>query len=94
MNTPVRPARKARLSVDEGLIRRDRIFARRLDGQSHAAIAAAEAITPRRLRRIAQEGLSPAGAFRASGARATPLDKIEFVQWIVERAGLAGTLVE
>jgi hypothetical protein len=58
MTPPARPARKGRLTVDESLVRRDRIFARLTDGQSYAAIAAAEAITPRRLRQIVHEGLN------------------------------------
>ena len=61
MDAPADPAPKRRLSAHELLIRRDRIFARLLEGQSHAAIAEAEGITTRRVREIVDDGLSYEG---------------------------------
>ena len=57
MNEPTPAVRKPKLSAYELAIRRDRIFARLLEGQPYQAIAAAEAITPRRVRKIVQEAL-------------------------------------
>ena len=57
MNAPTLIAPKAKLTAHDLAARRDRIFARMLEGQSYAGIAAAEAITPRRVRQIIQEAL-------------------------------------
>ena len=44
-------------SAHELTVRRNRIFASLLEGQSHQAIAAAEGITPRRVREIIDDAL-------------------------------------
>ena len=54
MNEPTPAVRKPKLSAYELAIRRDRIFARMLEGRSYLEIAAAEAITPRQRRRVAR----------------------------------------
>ncbi len=50
-------ASQPRLTAHDRAMRRDRIFARLLDGQSAAAIAAEEGITPRRIRQMVREAL-------------------------------------
>jgi DNA-binding CsgD family transcriptional regulator len=57
LNGPTPAARKPKVATRERAIRHDRIFARMLVGQSYQAIAAAEAITPRRLRKLVQDAL-------------------------------------
>jgi hypothetical protein len=44
-----------RLTAQDRAARRDRIFARLLDGQSAAAVAAEEGITPRQVRQMVRE---------------------------------------
>jgi hypothetical protein len=46
-----------RLTAHDRAMRRDRIFARLLDGQSAAAVATEEGITPRRVRQMVREAL-------------------------------------
>ena len=46
-----------RLTAHDRAARRDRIFARLLDGQSATAVAAEEGITPRRVRQMVREAL-------------------------------------
>ena len=46
-----------RLTAHDRAARRDRIFARLLDGQSAAAVAAEEGLTPRRVRQMVREAL-------------------------------------
>jgi hypothetical protein len=50
-------AATSRLPAAERALRRDRIFANLLDGQSIAAIAAEESVTPRRVRQIIEQAL-------------------------------------
>jgi hypothetical protein len=50
-------AKKTPLTARDRLVRCDRIFARMLEGQAYNSIAAAEGITPRRVRKIVQEAL-------------------------------------
>ncbi|WP_158817916.1 hypothetical protein [Methylocapsa sp. S129] len=57
MNAATLTAQKPKLTAHDHAIRRDRIFARMLEGQSYQEIAAAEAITPRRVRQIIQAAL-------------------------------------
>jgi DNA-binding CsgD family transcriptional regulator len=57
LNAPTLAARKPRFTVHDLAIRRDRIFARVLEGQSCQAIAVAEAITPRWVRKIVHDAL-------------------------------------
>jgi hypothetical protein len=58
LNAPI-PAtiKNPPLTARDRIVRRDRIFARMLEGQAYNAIAAAEGITPRRVRKIVQEAL-------------------------------------
>jgi hypothetical protein len=57
MDAPSPAAAKSRLTLEQLAMRRDRIFARLLEGQSYPAIAAAEGITLRRVRKIVQDAL-------------------------------------
>jgi hypothetical protein len=57
LNAPIPSIAKRKLTIHELAIRRDRIFARMLEGRSYLEIAAAEAITPRRVRQIIQDAL-------------------------------------
>jgi hypothetical protein len=53
----VSAAAASRLPAAERALRRDRIFAKLLDGQSIAVIAAEESVTPRRVRQIIEQAL-------------------------------------
>jgi hypothetical protein len=52
------PTASSRLPAAERALRRDRIFAQLLDGQSIAAIAVEEKVTPRRIRQIIEQALA------------------------------------
>ncbi|MGA2795669.1 MAG: hypothetical protein ABSE69_19560 [Roseiarcus sp.] len=92
MDTPPPPAPRPRLTVRERAIRRDRIFARMLEGQSYAAIAAAEAITPRRVRKIVQEALAHENVDPRSDFVLVQIARLEEALRLVEQKMAEGKL--
>jgi len=58
LTEPILSARRPRLTAHELTMRRDRVFARMLEGQRYPEIAMAEAITLRQVREIIKEALN------------------------------------
>jgi DNA-binding CsgD family transcriptional regulator len=85
-------AAKPRLSTRELAIRRDRIFARMLEGQSYLAIAAAEAITPRRVRKIVQEALKKDNVHPKQDFVLVQIARLEGALRLIEQKMIEGKL--
>ena len=79
-----------RLSAAERVARRDRIFARLLEGQSTEAIAADEGVSARRVRRIVQEALERWDADPAQDYVGVQIARLEAALRMVEQKMAAG----
>ena len=74
-----------RLSAADRALRRDRIFARLLEGQSVAAIGEAEGVTPRRVRQIIQESLERWDADPVGDYVGVQIARLETALRLIER---------
>jgi hypothetical protein len=83
-----RPRRTAR-ELD---IRRDRIFARLLEGQTYGQIAVSEAVTPRRIRQIVQDALAEDGVDPKTDFVFVQIARLEGALRLVEQKMAEGKL--
>ncbi|SRR5579883_759011 len=79
-----------RLNAYERAMRRDRIFARLLDGQSAASIADEEKVTPRRIRQIIKESLERWDADPVQDYVGVQIARLESALRLIERKIAAG----
>jgi DNA-binding CsgD family transcriptional regulator len=85
-------APKPRLNAQELSARRDRIFARMLEGQSYQAIAGAEEITQRRVRKIVQDALAKENVNPKSDFILVQIARLEGALRLVEQKLAEGKL--
>ncbi|WP_158818310.1 hypothetical protein [Methylocapsa sp. S129] len=93
MDTPA-PAipKEPRLTAHDRVIRRDRIFARMLEGQPYHAIAAAEGITQRHVRKIVQEALKKDNVDPKQDFVLVQIARLEGALRLIEQKMLEGKL--
>jgi hypothetical protein len=92
LNEPIQPARRRRLSAHELTMRRDRVFARMLEGQRYPEIAVAEAITLRQVREIIQEALAQEDVDPQSDFALVQIARLEGALRLIEKKIAEGEL--
>lgn len=81
-----------RLTARDRAMRRDRIFARLLEGQSAAAIAAEEGVTARRVRQIVRDSLERWDADPAQDYAGVQIARLESALRLIEQKIAAGDI--
>jgi hypothetical protein len=91
-STPSQAPAPARLSARELALRRDRIFARLLEGEAMAVIAAEEGVTTRRVRQIVAQELEWRDADPAHDYAALQIARLEAALRLIEQKIASGEL--